>query len=90
MFITLSLSDTFILFYYINFLNITPKLHIITTVVTVDLQTAFLMWYIDVIMMFLYATLYLPSSTGTLIIAVRLKYKEIYVPTMLVQSCAAY
>jgi hypothetical protein len=44
------------------------------------------MWYIDVIMVFLYATLYLPSSTGSLIIAVRLKYKEIYVPTVLVQS----
>jgi len=48
MFITLSLSDAFNLFYYINFFTITPKLHIITTSVFVDLQTAFLMWYIDV------------------------------------------
>lgn len=79
------------LFYFITyFFNITPKLHIITTFVFVDLQTAFLMWYIDVIVIFLCATLYLPSSTGSLIIAIRMKYEEVCVPTMLVQSCAAY
>jgi hypothetical protein len=42
MFITLSLSDTFILSRYINFFNKTPKLHVITTFVIVDLQTEFL------------------------------------------------
>jgi len=65
-------------------------LHIITTFVIVDLQTTFLMWYIDVIMIFLCATLYLPSSTGSFIIAIRPKYETVHVPTFLVQSCVAY
>ena len=56
----------------------------------VDLQTAFLMSDFDVIVIFPCVTLYLLSSTGSLIIAIRPKYKEVYLPTMLVQSYATY
>jgi hypothetical protein len=42
------------------------------------------MWYTDVIMIFLCAILYLPSSIGSLIVALSPKYEKVYVPAMLV------
>jgi hypothetical protein len=49
-----------------------------------DLQTILLIYHIDVIMIFPYAKFYLPRSSGSLVIAIRLKCKEVYVTTMLV------